>query len=106
MSRNRWIFTSACFSIALLLVTTGCQAVATEYQVISTSVVAREPACMPAMTRAPNGDILVAYSTVWEPFPPGEPCTWCDQPTRAEPGLSLACFGNLSLAAASTSVAV
>ncbi len=41
------------------------------FEVIDSFIVASEPACMPAATRAPNGDILVAYSTVWEPFPPG-----------------------------------
>jgi hypothetical protein len=39
--------------------------------VVGSARVADEPACMPALTRAPNGDLLVAFSTEWEPFPWG-----------------------------------
>ncbi len=46
-------------------------ALAAEYRVVRAFPVAAEPACMPALTRAPNGDLLVAFSTVWEPFPAG-----------------------------------
>ena len=42
-----------------------------EYRVVEAFRIADAPACMPAVTRAPNGDILVAFSTVWEPFPWG-----------------------------------
>jgi len=44
---------------------------ASEYRVVETFEVARAPACMPALTRAANGDLLVAFSTEWEPFPWG-----------------------------------
>ena len=58
--------------ITCLLVLTGCGgAAAAEYRVTHAVVVASEPACMPAATRTPSGDVLVAYSTVWEPYPPG-----------------------------------
>jgi hypothetical protein len=43
----------------------------TEYQVVRSFHIADEPACMPAVTRAPNNDILVAFSTEWEPVPEG-----------------------------------
>ena len=42
-----------------------------EYRVVRSFNIADEPACMPAVTRAPNGDILVAFSTEWEPVPAG-----------------------------------
>ena len=42
-----------------------------EYRVVRAFDVAAEPACMPAVTLAPNGDILVAFSTEWEPVPAG-----------------------------------
>lgn len=61
-----------CFLVAgFLLIATGAVAGTTEYQIIHSSHVAGEPACMPAMTKAPNGDILVACSTMWEPIPWG-----------------------------------
>ena len=44
---------------------------AEEYRVSESFPVAAVPACMPALTRAPNGDMLVAFSTEWEPFPAG-----------------------------------
>ncbi len=44
---------------------------AEEYRVVREFRIADEPACMPALTRAPNGDLLVALSTEWEPFPWG-----------------------------------
>ena len=47
------------------------QATANEYRVVRTFHLADEPACMPATTTAPNGDILVVFSTEWEPFPAG-----------------------------------
>ncbi len=43
----------------------------TAYRVVSAVPVADEPACMPGMTRAPNGDILVVFGTKWEPWPWG-----------------------------------
>lgn len=43
----------------------------TQYRVERSFAVAAEPACMPAMTRAVNGDIVVVFSTEWEPFPWG-----------------------------------
>jgi hypothetical protein len=55
----------------LVLVTVCETAVANEYRVIRAFKVADEPACMPALTQAPNGDLLVAFSTEWEPFPWG-----------------------------------
>jgi len=55
----------------LLIAPVGATPDRTEYQVVRTFRVADEPACMPAMTRAPNGDVLVAFSTQWEPFPQG-----------------------------------
>ena len=45
-----------------------------EYRVLESFHVADAPACMPALTRAPNGDLLVAFGTVWEPFPWGGIC--------------------------------
>lgn len=42
-----------------------------EYQVVRAFEITAEPACMPAATRAPNGDVLVAFSTEWEPIPAG-----------------------------------
>ncbi len=53
------------------LMVIGAAAVGAEYRVARTFRVAAEPACMPAITRAPNGDVLVAFSTQWEPFPQG-----------------------------------
>ncbi len=47
------------------------QASGEEYRVVRSFPIAAEPACMPALTRAPNGDLLVAFSTEWEPFPEG-----------------------------------
>lgn len=44
---------------------------ATQYRVVRSFAVAPAPGSMPALTRAPNGDLLVAYSTVHEPFPWG-----------------------------------
>ena len=43
-----------------------------EYHVATTFNVAEEPACMPSAARAPNGDILVAFSMQWEAFPWGD----------------------------------
>jgi hypothetical protein len=43
----------------------------TAYEVVSAVAVANEPACMPGMTRAPNGDIFVVFGTKWEPWPWG-----------------------------------
>jgi len=57
---------------ALMLVAAWAVVVqASEYRVIETFEVAKAPACMPALTRAPNDDLLVAFSTEWEPFPWG-----------------------------------
>jgi arylsulfatase A-like enzyme len=42
-----------------------------QYRVVRRFPIAEDPACMPAVTRAPNGDLLVAFSTQWEPFPAG-----------------------------------
>ncbi|MAV38152.1 MAG: hypothetical protein CMJ59_22160 [Planctomycetaceae bacterium] len=50
----------------------GTRAPAHEYRVARTVVVADEVACMPAMSRAPNGDLVVLYSMQWEPFPWGD----------------------------------
>ena len=44
---------------------------AAEYRVVESFEISKGPACMPALTRAPNGDLLVAFSTEWEPFPWG-----------------------------------
>lgn len=41
------------------------------YRVETACEVTGEPAAMPAMTRAPGGDLLVAFSTCWEPIPWG-----------------------------------
>lgn len=57
-------------SILVLLAVSGL-AHGAEYRVSRAFEVAAEPACMPAVTRAPNGDVLVAYSTEWEPIPEG-----------------------------------
>ncbi len=56
--------------ITILAVALNCTA-ANEYRVVARMNVAPEPACMPALTQAPNGDLLVAFSTEWEPFPWG-----------------------------------
>jgi len=61
-------------SFVLLLTlwsTAGTVAEAAEYRVTRSIQIADEPACMPALTRAPNGDLLVAFGTEWEPFPWG-----------------------------------
>ena len=55
----------------LVVVSCGTAKAADEYKVVSAFNIAAEPACMPAVTRAPNGDILVAFSTEWEPIPQG-----------------------------------
>lgn len=55
----------------LLLAVVAGPATAAEYRVVRAFPVAPEPACMPAVTRAPNGDVLVAFSTEWEIAPPG-----------------------------------
>lgn len=65
-----------CFALhsvvpCLLMVTSYETGVADEYRVVRAFKVANEPACMPALTQAPNGDLLVAFSTEWEPFPWG-----------------------------------
>jgi hypothetical protein len=52
-----------------LLLTT--QVTAFEYRALRSFDIAAEPACMPCVTRAANGDVLVAFSTEWEPFPAG-----------------------------------
>ena len=65
------LFRSLAFHSFLVLVTVCEAAVADEYRVIHTFKVADEPACMPALTQAPNGNLLVAFSTEWEPFPWG-----------------------------------
>ena len=58
--------------LPLVLSLTSVTAVqAADYHVSRAFGVVPEPACMPALTRAPNGDLLVAYSTEWEPFPAG-----------------------------------
>ena len=46
-------------------------AAAAEYRVVRSFKIAASPACMPALTRAPNGDLLAAFGTEWEPFPWG-----------------------------------
>ena len=53
------------------LLFTAIAASAMQYRVVDSFTVADAPACMPGMTRAPNGEIVVAYSTEWEPFPHG-----------------------------------
>ena len=55
----------------LLLVATSRFGWTDEYRVVRSFPVAAEIACMPAVTRAPNGDLLVAFSTEWEPVPEG-----------------------------------
>lgn len=44
---------------------------AAEYRVVKSFEIIDGPARMPALTRAPDGDLLVAFSTEWEPFPWG-----------------------------------
>lgn len=39
----------------------------TAYTVIHSYVVARHPGGMPALCRAANGDLLLAYATNWQP---------------------------------------
>ena len=56
--------------IVMLAVVVSCAA-ANEYQVVARMNVAPEPACEPALTQAPNGDLLVAFCTEWEAFPWG-----------------------------------
>lgn len=48
------------------------QSTAHEHRVVEAVKVAGEVACMPALTRAPNGDLLVAFSMQWEGFPWGD----------------------------------
>ena len=55
----------------LLFAVASAKTSAAEYRVTRSFNVAAEPACMPALTKAPNGDLLVAFSTEWEPFPAG-----------------------------------
>ena len=58
--------------LAGLMIAVVCSlSMAHEYQVVRSFHIADEPACMPAVTQAPNGDILVAFSTEWEPVPEG-----------------------------------
>jgi len=60
-----------CIMVFSLLITLASYAAADEYRVVARMNVAPEPACMPALTQAPNGDLLVAFSTRWEPVPWG-----------------------------------
>ncbi len=57
--------------VSLMVVAGSTTASAIEFRVVEAFEVAEAPACMPALTRAPNGDLLVAFSTEWEPFPWG-----------------------------------
>lgn len=59
-----------CALVASLLVAADPAAAAT-YRVVRAFDIAAEPACMPAVTRAPNGDVLVAFGTQWEVVPAG-----------------------------------
>jgi len=59
-----------CWTV-LLLLGLSSRLMAAEFRVVHRFEVAGEPACMPALTRAPNGDLLAAFSTEWEPFPWG-----------------------------------
>ena len=43
-----------------------------EYRVVTAVKVAEEVACMPSAIKAPNGDLLVAFSMQWEGFPWGD----------------------------------
>lgn len=53
--------------VALLPAAAGAQAT---YQVVSSRVVVEHPGGMPALCRAANGDLLLAYATHWQPIPP------------------------------------
>lgn len=55
--------------VALLLTIAGCNA--PNYKSDTGRVLIENPGGIPALCRAANGDLLLAYSTVWEPFPPG-----------------------------------
>ncbi len=66
----RSVTTSVRLAVLLCLVP-AASLTAVEYRVTRTFNAAVEPACMPALARAPNGDLLVAFSTQWEPFPSG-----------------------------------
>lgn len=48
---------------------TGCKTV--NYESDAGRVLIEHPGGMAALCRAANGDLLLAHSTVWEPFPPG-----------------------------------
>lgn len=48
---------------------TDCKTV--NYESDAGRVLIENPGGMAALCRAANGDLLIAYSTVWEPFPPG-----------------------------------
>lgn len=83
-------------------------ALAAAYRVVRAFPVAPEPACMPAVTRAPNGDVLVAFSTEWEPAPGGgvvrltvstdQGTTWSEPTTlwaHEDPGVTIQVSGGL-----------
>lgn len=58
-------------AVAFLAIGWAALCPAAEFRVVESFTVTPAPACMPALTRAPNGDLLVAFSTEWEPFPWG-----------------------------------
>ena len=41
-----------------------------EYRITSSRILVEDPAGMPALAWAPNGDLLLAYATNWQPIPP------------------------------------
>lgn len=64
--------------IALLVAFTSCSSAVdvntkaeTLYKVVSSRILIENPGGMPAMCRAANGDLLLAYATMWEGYPAG-----------------------------------
>lgn len=43
---------------------------ATDYKVVSSQIVVKNPGGMPSLCWAGNGDLLLAYTTNWQPIPP------------------------------------
>ena len=44
------------------------------YRVVSSRIILKHPGGMPALCRAANGDLLLAYATNWQPIPPAGGC--------------------------------
>jgi len=63
-----WLQISCVMVMGVLTCSSGTAA---EYRIVKAFPIAVEPACAPAMTRNAAGQILIAFGTQWESFPPG-----------------------------------